>query len=282
MLGRSFLNSADWEFFPFTENSTIKGILVDANISISGASEVYITQIDFASGVITVQLEINSIGYSTAGATQTVYGDYTILNYSLPDASLAVTLIFLSSQVSIDNTFVFSPKLRFNQIVVSVVPKAVTTLNTNLGAVEIVFEKGFSAEVIDGIITLSIDNESIVCPETCPDVYVKTVNNSLLNSQDVIVAGDGYRVVPGTNTLTVVNHLQACCDCEDQALVWNTYVNQAILYNTVVDALTNTKSLYDDIRVQLDNVIVTCPFKDKFALIKELYFPDNLFCEVAP
>ena len=291
MLGREFLANDAWEFFPLTDTSVLAGILVDASISISGGKyTVELTSLKSVSGVLNFIISLPEISASFDSSnvshivtrTQSVFGEYTILNVVLAaTASIKeweVTLVFVSS--TLDTNFDYTIEIPFCINVIQDIHKVVTSINTAVGNLEIIANNGLQLDIKDGVITIERDATN-PCPSPCPAAPVKTINGNLLGSENVNLQGIGYVITPGVNQLTVTNHLTSCCDCEDQHYIWEAYVDQVREYNSLIENLNLLETIYLEITAKLDLLITAEPENcNRWNQLRQLYFPDGLFCRI--
>ena len=281
MLGRELIPNSAWEHFPLAEVTDLAGILVDASISKAGIDKVLLTNVVYDPVTSEFSIDLlngaNSVSFTETGI---VFGDYLVVEYTSPTGSLKLHLVFLTSSLpSVVTQYDLSPGVEFTLGAITYIDSKVTKIDSLDGIIDINAISGIHAEVSEGALVISLDEE-IPCPEVCPPVelFVGSINGSFSNKPHVTLEGATHTIIPdySSHPLTVINNLTPCCDCEDQAPIWNAFVAEVAIYNELVDELEALEASYLEVRDLLTNMS-TEPC-DIWKKIRDLHFPASLFC----
>lgn len=280
MLGRAFIPNTQWEHFPLIKSTDLDGILVDASISVRGSHKISLTSFDFNASVLTVQVLVDDTTV-TLSETLSTFGDYLTFTSNDVSTSLQITLILHDLPASFSWSDIAG--VEFSQATVTLLDNVVFSLDEGTapvsGDVTINATAGIKAEVSGNTILLSLDE--LDCPDPCPtiDNVVRSINGNFRSINHLGFTSKSYTVYSDTqNTVTLRNYVESCCDCEDQAPIWNAFVDEVSRYNSLIDQLDALKEQYNSLIDRLD-FLSTSPC-DEWAKIRDMYFSRALFCKI--
>ena len=282
MLGRELIPNNVWEHFPLIENTEVSGILVDGYVSKKGTDEVFLNSIDYIYDTNEFTININN-GLQNLVFTEpsVLFGEYRLVQHHDTNSGILIQLIFFVPSLPSSDTSYNLGGIEFAVGAVNYLDKKVFSLNTGSGVISLIGQNGIALTPTDAGIILSVDNE-IPCPQDCPqvDLKVRTINGTFLNKRHVHIEGATHTVLPNydESSLQLINNLTPCCDCEDQAPIWNAFVSELERYKMLINELEDIEELYNKLRTLLGNV--TEDSCDIWKKIRDLHFPEGLFCRI--
>ena len=291
MLGRAFIPNDYWEHFPLVEPTLIQNSLVDAHIYTVGelpnsvklkAYNLSVTPLPppAVSPLVSLQIELDVDGSTLTlfSAELEAFGAYYIFNES--DVNLALGAVLIVQ--AIPTSWTSTTGVEFNPLIFSlhnVVFSIDDTQDKLQGDLEVTGAGGIVVESQDSN-TLVISLDSVDCPDPCPQFpkVVRSINNEFTSLNHVGLQSRSYTISESApHTVSIASFVEPCCDCEDQAPVWNAFVNELDNYNRAIEALDTIKDNYYELIDRLD--LLSVDDCDEWAKIRDLYFNRNLFCD---